>query len=602
MKPFYLFFSLLLLAGISLKSQNTNPVPDSIGTSYNTLDINNIKAGINANGYLFNNYKFADSAQNNNFEYKPAFEAPVGSGINAVFCGSLWIGGNDNVNTDWTLHMAAVRYMQIGNDFWSGPVSSNYDFNYDLKWSKVWKLTLNDIKYHINHYQDFGYIPKNEIATWPGNGDVSNGEAAQLAPYFDKNNNGIYEPMQGDYPLIRGNQAVYFIFNDDRDFHTESKGKSLGIEIHGMAYAFNDEADSALWNTVFVHYDIYNRSDTTYYNTYIGNFTDTDLGNPFDDYVRCNVKLGAMIAYNGDDFDEDEQTNEMFYKGYGDNLAALGTVMLGGAFMDADNIDNPSGGCDESINGLNFGNGIADDERWGMQYFGYMNNIGAPHTDPMFAPEYYNVLQGNFMQGTPWYLINNNDDSISFNYWFPGNSDSCHYGTGGVDPGFNWTEENDNGGTPNPPGDRRGFLSTGPFTFKPGDVQQLDMAYVFARSYDTTNVLDIVANRIAAVRNDVILDSLIALPDEIDAVNKNKLPQPINIWPNPAHNGINIDCRSLQGSIRYAIYSVTGTEVNRGLLRGNALNHLQLDNLKNGLYLIRLQTGNGFYYGKFIKQ
>jgi len=191
MKSFYLFFSLLLLAGISLKSQNTNPVSDSIGTSYNTLDINNIKAGINANGYLFNNYKFADSTQNNDFEYKPAFEAPVGSGINAVFCGSLWIGGNDNVNNDWTLHMAAVKYMQSGYDFWSGPVSSNYDFNYDLKWDKVWKLTLNDINYHINHYQDFGYIPKNEIATWPGNGDVSNGEAAQLAPYFDKNNNGI---------------------------------------------------------------------------------------------------------------------------------------------------------------------------------------------------------------------------------------------------------------------------------------------------------------------------------------------------------------------------------------------------------------------------
>ncbi|RLD85350.1 MAG: hypothetical protein DRJ09_13025, partial [Bacteroidetes bacterium] len=485
---------------------------------YKTLDINNIKAGFNANGYLFNNFGYMGIGQHNNYAHGfiPAFEAPKGSGINAIFSASLWMGGIDNTDPNNPLHLAAVRYMQAGNDYWYGPVSNTYDRQYDAKWIGLWKLTLYDIKYHMNHYQDAGYVAKKEITTWPGNGDVSNGESAQLAPYFDKNNNGIYEPMQGDYPLIRGNEAVFFIYNDDRLPHTESQGKNLGIEVHGMAYAFNDEADSTLWNTIFVHYDIYNRSDTTYHDTYVGQFIDSDIGYPSDDFIQSNVKLGAMLGYNGDDFDENFKNSStgMDMPGYGDKLPAIGITMLGGPFMDADNSDNLSGGCDESINGLNFGNGTVDDERWGMQYFAFLNNSGTPWGDPQIAPEYYNQLHGYFNNDDRWHATNSTGQEYDFNYFFPGNSDTCHYGTGGIDPGINLTEETGNNGSPNPPGDRRGVVSSGPFTFKPGDVQQLDLAYVFARSYDDSDPLDIVTNRIISIRNSAITDSLMVLPDE----------------------------------------------------------------------------------------
>ncbi len=607
MKTFYLLVAMLVLAGINLNAQNTVPAAVNIDSStfYNTLDINNIKAGINANGYLFNHFIFSGSNGNGNRIFAPAFEVPKGSGIHAMFASSLWIGGNSITGSDTSLHLAAVRYMQVGDDFWYGPVSNNYNSQYDEKWIHVWKLSLNDIKYHMNHYQDAGYEPKKEIATWPGNGDVANGEAAQLAPYYDKNNNGIYEPMQGDYPLIRGDEAVYFIFNDARDYHTESQGRNMGIEIHGMAYAFNDEADSALWNTVFVHYDIYNRSDTTYYDTYFGNFADGDEGNAFDDYIRSDVKLGAMLAYNGDDFDEDYTlgSNGVNYPGYGDKLPALGIVLLGGPYMDADNIDNPSGGCDESINGLNFGNGVVDDERWGMSFFYYWTNVAYPGPIPEIAPDYYNIMHGNYKDGTHWHVNVNNGEPINFNYWYPGNSDTCHFGTGGIDPGFSWTEENDGTGQANPPGDRKGVITTGPFTFKPGDVQPLDIAYVFARSYDGSNPLDIVTNRIVEAKQKAIDDSLMVLPDEIEAVNtNNSLPQLINVWPNPAHNALNIDCHALAGNIHYKVYTVTGVEISNGRLMNNTTNHVNLSGLNNGIYFIYLQTEKGYYYGKFVKE
>jgi len=577
---------------------------------YKSLDINNIRAGINANGYLFNNFGYhgteeTEILKSQNHGFFPAFEAPKGSGINAVFSASLWMGGKDNTDPDNPLHLAAVRYMQTGNDYWYGPVSNTYDRQYDVKWIGLWKLTLYDIKYHMNHYQDAGYVAKKEIMTWPGNGDVSNGEAAQLAPYYDKNNNGLYEPMQGDYPLIRGNEAIYFIYNDDRLPHSESQGKNLGIEVHGMAYAFNDEADSALWNTIFIHYDIYNRSDTTYYDTYVGQFVDSDLGNPSDDYIQSNVQLGAMLSYNGDDFDDNFKNfnTGLYSPGYGDKLPAIGITLLGGPFMDADNTDNPSGGCDESINGLNFGNGTVDDERWGMQFFGYLNNSGGPWSDPRIAPEYYNHLHGYTNNGNRWHSVNSTGQEYDFNYFFPGNSDTCYYGTGGIDPGIYSTEETGNNGSPNPPGDRRGVISSGPFTFKPGDVQQLDLAYVFARSYDSSNPLDIVTNRIISIRNSAIADSLMVLPDEIDAISENhNQPGLIHIWPNPASGYINIDCRTIGEPLYYQIYGITGVQVGSGRLNGNTVNHLQLTGLEHGIYIIHLKTNKGLYYGKFVKQ
>ena len=54
---------------------------------------------------------------------------------------------------------------------------------------------------------------------------------------------------------------------------------------------------------------------------------------------------------------------------------------------------------DESINGVNFGNGIVDDERFGMRRFVYHNNGQGDNCDPDKAPEYYNYLRGIWKNG-----------------------------------------------------------------------------------------------------------------------------------------------------------------------------------------------------------
>ena len=65
-------------------------------------------------------------------------------------------------------------------------------------------------------------------------------------------------------------------------------------------------------------------------------------------------------------------------------------------------------------------------------------------------------------------------------FMFPGLTDPCNWGTGGIDPGiaFNggegWTEV----AVGNAPNDRRGLASSGPFTFESGSVEVIDRAFV----------------------------------------------------------------------------------------------------------------------------
>jgi len=95
-----------------------------------------------------------------------------------------------------------------------------------------------------------------DILNWPGNGDQSAGEPKILAPFFDANANGIYDPSLGDYPILdptrpadrnrpedQPDQMLYFIYNDKGNVHSETQGDPIGVEMQTTAFAFatNDE-------------------------------------------------------------------------------------------------------------------------------------------------------------------------------------------------------------------------------------------------------------------------------------------------------------------------------------------------------------------------
>ena len=455
------------------------------------VEINNVRATILGNGTCFVPQRGIWYEEwLHSYNTCPTWEVPQGSGKETVFQLALWLGGLD---ADDSLHVDAFRYGQIGEEYWSGPLKTtdaSIDFMTALKFHHVWNLTRAEIEGFVANHGQAGYTIPEDILTWPAHGEE--GYAENLAPFIDVNSDGRYNPSDGDYPDIKGDQCLFFIFNDNWSRSTESGGTPLGLEIHAMVYAFDAPDDEALNNTVFFNYKLYNRSVFDYHDVYLGVWNDWDIGEAWDDYEGCDVQRGACFGYNGTSVDGEGQP-----WAYGDNPPVQVCIILAGPYMEADGRDNPSfdGDCNSlfnethpldkyAYNGFNFGNGIVDDERLGMCGFMYVNNSSYINGDPGSDMDYYNYLRGVWKNGNHLEYGGNaymgeNVVGPECNFVYPGDSDPCNFGTNGIIPndGFNmegkyWTEEQ----CENTPSDRRGLASIGPFGFVSGSMQELDFA------------------------------------------------------------------------------------------------------------------------------
>jgi uncharacterized Zn ribbon protein len=553
-----------------------------------SLDINNIKANINANGNLF--YRAADTS-----DYELGFEFPMGSGKHTMLNSTLWIGGLDENDK---LRLAGELYNLVGHDYWNGPLSVDNGWvscseTTANQWNKVWKLSAEEIAWHIQHYGDWGYIPTEHIATWPAHGDINLNQSANLAPFVDVDNDQIYNPMNGDYPLIKGDQCIYFIFNDVKH-HSESNGDSLGLEIHGMAYAFNSTESEAINSTIFVNYKIYNRSNNEYHDTYIGAFADMDIGYFLDDYFATEVQLGAIYQYNGDGFDEGES-------GYGSNPPAQAMALLAGPLMIENNLDDPSGGCDASINGTGFGDGIVDNERLGLTGSSRINNDiyinGLPHV----AQEYYNILSGKNIDGQDNLVFC--DDSLTTvpcKFVQPANSDPCYWGIGGqICPVYaNWSDETGNGGFPNPPGERSGVAISGPFTFKANSVQNVDLAFVSARDFSDSNSVALLKSYLSEIKNAFNTNPK-GFGDNYVGIhqNKNELGQ-LFAFPNPAKEYLTLS-KTVNHENEFVILDSFGRVIKKGKVTTNLI---PVSELKPGIYSLTIKSRTEVKAIKFVKE
>ncbi len=539
---------------------------------HSSLDINNINALISPFGLHFWDF------------YSARFEVPNGSGKNSLFSHTLWIGGRDENNQ---LHIAAELYRVGGHDFASGPAGGICDSNFQKKWCNNWKLSKSDIRYHINNYFQPGYKAIKAIETWPAHGDTALGQQQNYAPYYDANHNHIYDPYEGDYPLIRGDQAIFFIMNDIRFLHGETKSPPLNVEIAGMAYAFDKPNDSTLNNSIFFHYELTNLSDTTYHDAYLGLYTDFDLGYALDDYIGTDVTNGMIYGYNGNASDGSGQP-----WAYGDHPPAVGLKIIGGPYLEPDGADNPKGNCDEGLNGLNFGDGIADNERMGLRStmvngWGYWNF----YFEYVFLP--YTAMQG-YLNGASNHLMYGSSDSFigvgpACNYVYPGNSDTiCNWGTQGMMPGggFNqngyyWNENT----VGNIPGDRQGLASVGPFTFAPKQTIPLDYCFTWARDYngDNNSSVELLRERVAGLSSE--WNNLIEIPLTYFGVHEvNKDPN-ISVYPNPVSGELSVSLRS-STKTDYTIYTINGTALQKGILQPGR-NMLNFTHFNPGIYILK---------------
>ncbi|TNE75810.1 MAG: T9SS C-terminal target domain-containing protein, partial [Bacteroidetes bacterium] len=368
-------------------TKGANCVPPTT-TTY--LELNNVRAMIHTAGNLWQ-VPGQNLAQ---------YEVPKNSGIMALFTSALWLGGTD---VNGQLKLAALRYRD-GQDYWTGPLSngaaettyencSYYDKHFITMKEQItefdswYQAGVNDALNGTNTQSTLfpNYEVPDIIKDWPAHGDVTQGQDYYLAPFFDRNDDGNYNWEDGDYPWhdinktkdcatdrrvsLYGDMNFWWVMNDKGNIHTETGADPIGMEIRAQAFAFasNDEVN----NMTFYNYELINRGTQTLYETYFGFFTDGALGDPFDDYVGCDVNRGLGYYYNGDNFDGDN----LGFFGYGDVPPAVGVDFFEGPYQDNDGIDNAFGiGPDEALNGIGYGDGIIDNERFGMRRFLYYSN------------------------------------------------------------------------------------------------------------------------------------------------------------------------------------------------------------------------------------
>ncbi len=439
------------------------------------------------------------------------YEVPIGSNKNSLYTGAIWIGGFDGSGA---LKIAAQTYRQQGsNDMWAGPISKDpvngttrISDTRCAEFDRFWYISKAEVENFVNTGEVTDVIKE-----WPGNGNVANNELPLLAPFFDANNDGVYDYTTGDYPnynlsgnyaidnttgvpicndYLFGDNTLWWVFNDVGNTHTETNSDPIGIEIRAQAFAFRtaDEIN----NMTFYKYQIINRSSETLNQTYMGQWADPDLGDATDDYVGCDVSLGLGFVYNSDAEDDASAG------GYGLNPPALGIDFFQGPLADPNDL------VDNDLDSIYDEPG----EQIIMSKFVYYKNTNnTPDGNPAVTDDYYQYLSGKWLDGV---LITHGHEGrtpgdLPCNYMFPGTTD----------PAFtdDWTMSS--AGIQG--NDMRFLESAGTFTLGPGAVNYVTTGVVWARTSNGGPLASVNLIKLADRKAQALFDNCFKVLDGPDA-------------------------------------------------------------------------------------
>lgn len=143
---------------------------------------------------------------------------------------------------------------------------------------KIYKYQLGDV-----------LVTNPDIASWP----VHLG-----AEYHDYNENGVYDPQNGDLPKIYGSGMVWYVINDGVGTQSRLNGsKPMGLEAQVSAFYFDGGA-SELDHTVFIVYKLINKGIHPINDMVFSLWSDPDLGDSEDDLVGVDSTRSLAYCYN----------------------------------------------------------------------------------------------------------------------------------------------------------------------------------------------------------------------------------------------------------------------------------------------------------------
>lgn len=419
-----------------------------------------IKSSVSNMGDLW-----ADKAlSSGGLEYPKRTLSEISAGVTPIypiFAGGIWLSSKNGsqINHSVMRYRSPISKMH----FFPGPIklsSGTVDPQSCQVFDNVWRMQKSIIKTHINKWAT-GILPipniSPEILNWPAKGNKQYTTVPitdDMAPFADVNGNGIYDPEYGDYPIIKGDESFFSVFNDISSGRLDSPNKPIGVEVHLMTNTFYDDRLNSLGTALFQDCKIIKKTPNDANEFIFSLFVDSDLGNFRDDYIGCDTPSNSGYTYNGDDFDESTSV-----RGYLANPPILMT-----SFINAK-----------------------------MATFSYhINSVSSPLSDPNTAIEYRNFMEGKNRIGGDFTVSPN-----AITSGFP-TTKFCFYGN--PSSGSEWSMVSQN----YTPTDLRYNLSTDQSTLsynQPREISFVTYFHKFATSSFKPNITDLVIPSLTKIKN-----------------------------------------------------------------------------------------------------
>ncbi|MCK4447364.1 MAG: hypothetical protein KAW56_09820, partial [Candidatus Marinimicrobia bacterium] len=380
----------------------------------------------------------------------------------AIYTDGLVWGGKD---AEGNIHVGGATYNIGTQPAWIDPDGTCHDKT-DVR-VKIWRIrsdweTLTYDKVRRDAME------LNELSS---QADVSDAMCQavidQYAEDWDNWPSDLGAPTYADGTpgIANADQVIWLVCNDlDAAAVAGLYGSDpIGIELQITAWAYA-QPDARLGQVLFKKFKFINKSGADVTDMYVSQWCDPDLGNAGDDLVGCDTTLSMGFVYNGGDVDND-------YSAFGMAPAAFGYDFFQGPMVDG------VAGQDLNKNGVDDADDYAvfDLKKVGpgkinlpMTTFGWFA-AGSAISDPTLQDyegtlQWYNMLQGyvptdDIANPTPW-TTTDGEETV-----YPLAGDPVA-GTGDLD------------GIAIAASDRRMCLTSGPFEFADGDIQEVVVAVI----------------------------------------------------------------------------------------------------------------------------